>query len=327
MATLDERIRLFEEHLAVERRASPRTVESYVATLRHLESHLRARRLVDDPARLDVLALRSYLGGLFQRGNAPPTLARKIAALRAFWRFLLRRRLVTRDPAAALKLPKVRRPLADVLDKDVAAAVVEAPTRDAPDSVPEHVRARDRALMELLYGSGLRISEAAALDLASLDLVSGAARVIGKGNKERLVPLGTQSRVALQAYLAHRSAFAHPRTRALDPAALFLGRLGKRLTVRQLQNLVKRWGILGAGRPDLHPHTLRHSCATHMLGEGADLRAIQELLGHVSLSTTQRYTHVSIEHLMRVYDRAHPLSSSSEPPAPTRADRPPSTDE
>jgi integrase/recombinase XerC len=163
-------------------------------------------------------------------------------------------------------------------------------------------------MLELLYGSGLRVGELVGLSLDDVDLGEARARVLGKGKKERVVPLGGKCVAALDAYLPRRAALAHPRTRALDGRALFVSARGKRIGTRAVQALVKRYGALGAGRADLHPHALRHTCATHLLDGGADLRAIQELLGHASLSTTQRYTHVSMEHLLRVYDAAHPLA-------------------
>ena len=167
---------------------------------------------------------------------------------------------------------------------------------------------RDCAILELLYGCGLRVSELVQLDVESLMLGEDQLRVLGKGSKERIVPLGLHAKRALAEYLEARSEYRHPKTGMQDTHALFLGRRGQRLSSRWIQVLVRRYGALGAGRPDLHPHALRHSCATHMLEGGADLRAIQEMLGHSSLSTTQRYTHVSVDQLTRVYDRAHPLA-------------------
>jgi integrase/recombinase XerC len=165
-------------------------------------------------------------------------------------------------------------------------------------------------MLELLYGSGLRVSELVGLDLASIETGAAMARVIGKGNKERRVPIGGHAERALQRYLPERSALAHPKTGAVDPTALLLNQRGQRLGVRAVQLLVRRYGTLGAGRPDLHPHALRHSCATHMLAGGADLRVIQEMLGHSSLSTTQRYTHLSLDQLLATYDRSHPLAAN-----------------
>jgi integrase/recombinase XerC len=167
---------------------------------------------------------------------------------------------------------------------------------------------RDRVLLELLYGSGLRVSELAALDLEAVNVSACEVRVLGKGRKERIVPMSGKTLEALAGYLPRRSELRHPRTGFCHPAALLVTRRGQRLGIRRIQTLVQRYGALGAGRPDLHPHALRHSCATHLLEGGADLRVIQELLGHSSLTTTQRYTHVSLDQLLGVYDKAHPLA-------------------
>jgi len=209
---------------------------------------------------------------------------------------------------ATLASPKSRRKLPRFLAPEAAAEVMSAPLQQARGREVCHLR--DALALELLYGSGLRVSELATLDLGQISNSECELRVLGKGRKERVVPLGSKALTALEMYLPRRAELAHPRTGGLDSEALLLGQLGKRLSVRWLQTLVQRYGALGAGRSDLHPHALRHSCATHMLEGGADLRAIQEMLGHSSLSTTQRYTHVSLDQLLAVYDRAHPLAQS-----------------
>jgi integrase/recombinase XerC len=247
-----------------------------------------------------VLLLRGYLGQL-ARTHTPASIARKIGAARAFFRYLRRRGEVEKSPADELSLPKVRKPLPTFLNVDAAKEVVTTPGKSSAEDL------RDRAMLETLYGSGLRVSELCGLDIGDIDLPS-SVRVLGKGNKERVVPLGSCAAAALEAYLARRSELRHPKTGACDPKALFLSRLGRRIGVRRIQTLVQAYGALGAGRADLHPHALRHTFATHLLDGGADLRSIQKLLGHASLSTTQRYTHVSIDHLMKVYDAAHPLA-------------------
>jgi integrase/recombinase XerC len=211
------------------------------------------------------------------------------------------------SPADEIATPKVRRPMPTFLGVDAAKEVVEAPAGDGWSDV------RDRAVLEVLYGSGLRVSELCGLDLGDADLARREVRVLGKGSKERVVPLGSKSVDALRAWLEVRPRVVHTKKGTQDPKALFLARSGKRLTREGAYVLVRKWGALGAGRGDLHPHALRHTCATHMLGGGADLRSIQEMLGHASLSTTQKYTHVSIEHLMKVYDRAHPLARVARP--------------
>jgi integrase/recombinase XerC len=256
---------------------------------------------VDDVSKVDVYLLRGWLGVL-ARKHAASSIARKVAATRTWMRWLRRRRVIANCPAEELGTPKVRRGLPTLLSVDGAKAVVEAPTLETP------VGARDRAILEVLYGSGLRVSELCSLDLTSIDLRTNEARVFGKGRKERVVPLGRACVEALQRWLAERPRVAHPKTGWQDPTALFLAVRGKRLGRRMAERIVQRYGALGAGRSDLHPHALRHTCATHMLEGGADLRAIQEMLGHASLSTTQRYAHVSMEHLLRAYDAAHPLA-------------------
>lgn len=296
----------FLGHLGGERRASAHTVAAYRRDLDQLAEFVRSR--ADGPAsvdEIDKLLLRAWLGQL-ARTISPPSIARKLSALRTFFRYLEREGRAKKNPAAQMASPKLGRKLPTFLSVDAAASVVEAPGEVGGKSEPE--RLRDALMLELLYGSGLRVSELSGLDLEHVSLEQGEMRVLGKGKKERLVPLGGPARAALEAYLAVRQELHHPRTGACDPRALLLSRRGVRLGVRRVQTLVQRYGALGAGRADLHPHALRHTCATHMLEGGADLRAIQELLGHSSLSTTQRYTHVSLDQLLGVYDKAHPLA-------------------
>jgi integrase/recombinase XerC len=235
---------------------------------------------------------------------SPVTIARKLSSLRAFYAYLEREGLARDNPSRLLASPKLRRKLPTLLNASAAADVMEAPlTRKGREAE----RLRDAAMLELLYGSGLRVSELAALDVNDVSLGAGEVRVLGKGRKERIVPVGSKAVESLSRYLEQRASLAGEGERSAAKA-LFLGRRGTRLGVRRVQTLVQRYGALGAGRADLHPHALRHSCATHMLEGGADLRSIQEMLGHSSLSTTQRYTHVSLDQLFAVYDRAHPLA-------------------
>jgi integrase/recombinase XerC len=284
----------------VEKRASPNTVSAYRGDLLGLAAFAEEKG-ISDVAAIDVYLLRGWLATL-ARTVAPASTARKIAAARAWMKWLFRQKILLKNPAAEIASPKVRRPLPTFLSVDAAKEVVETP--DLSTSAGK----RDRAMLELLYGSGLRVSELAGLSFGDIDLETATARVRGKGNKERLVPLGGKCVDAIRGYLIERSSLSHPKTRALDARALFVSSRGARIGVRAIQELVHRYGSLGAGRADLHPHALRHTCATHLLDGGADLRAIQELLGHSSLSTTQRYTHVSTEHLLKVYDAAHPLA-------------------
>jgi integrase/recombinase XerC len=301
--TASEAIARFLSHLEAERNASKNTRAAYGLDLKSLDAFLRDResRGAHDVRAIDVYALRGWLGAL-TRTHSPSSVARKVAAARTWMKWLRRNGTIDASPADELASPKVRRPLPTFLGVDAAKEVVESPVSDTPLGL------RDRAVLEVLYGSGLRVSELAGLSLGDVDLGRGEVRVLGKGRKERIVPLGSKAVEAIRAWLAVRSGVVHPKLGTQDAHALFLTGKGARLAVRAVQTLVQKYGILGAGRGDLHPHALRHTCATHMLNGGADLRAIQEMLGHASLSTTQKYTHVSIEHLMKVYDRAHPLA-------------------
>ncbi len=294
---LESALEAFLAALERERRASPHTVLAYRRDLAQMRAFVEAARPgIKGPADIDVTLLRRWLGAL-GKTHATTSIARKIAAVRALYRFLCKRGVVKDSPAAALVLPRVRRKLPTVLNADAAAAVVEARAGD------DVLSRRDHAMLELLYSSGLRVSELVSLDLDAIDLDMLEARVVGKGNKERRVPIGSRAAAALRGWLEAR--------RDLDQGgmrAVFLGTKGKRVTVRAVQRVVRAAGMLGAARSDVHPHALRHTCATHMLEGGADLRSIQELLGHASLATTQRYTHVSMDRILSVYDAAHPLA-------------------
>jgi integrase/recombinase XerC len=291
----------FVDHLASERRASRHTVDAYRRDLKQLADFLEEANgeaaLLDA---IDIAGLRKWLGDR-ARTISSSSLARKIAAVRAFFRYLRQRDIVKNDPTSGLASPKVRKPLPTFLDVDAAREVVEAPDQGTIRG------ARDRAILEVLYGSGLRVSELCSLDLGDIDLHRQSLRTIGKGKKQRDVPFGRAAADALRRYLAGRDRLATPPRRP-HVSALFLSDRGQRIGVRKVQRLVQSYGALGAGRADLHPHALRHTCATHMLEGGADLRAIQEMLGHASLATTQRYTHISLDRLMAVYDTAHPLA-------------------
>jgi integrase/recombinase XerC len=302
--TLGEAIGAFARYLETERRASGHTVSAYGRDLASFAAFVGERNspAADDVRMVDLYLLRAWLG-VVARKHAPSSIARKVAAVRSWMHWLRRRGHVATSPADELATPKVRRPLPTLLSVDAAREVVQAPhAQQAPRG------ARDRAILELLYGSGLRVSELCGLDIDALDLAAASARVRGKGNKERVVPMGRECVAAIARWLDERREMVHPKTGAQDPKALFVAMRGSRIGPRAVRSIVHAYGANGAGRADLHPHALRHTCATHMLDGGADLRAIQEMLGHASLSTTQRYTHVSMDHLMRVYDAAHPLA-------------------
>jgi integrase/recombinase XerC len=313
---LRAQIDAFTRYLASERRHAALTVATYQRDLEALRKFARKARLPRDATRFDREVLRRFLAEVSDH-DASVTTARRVAALRAFYRFLVKRKGAPGNPAAALRLPKVARSLPRFLSVDAACEVVETPGATV---APSPLVLRDRAMLELLYGSGLRVSELSRLAIENVDLRERAVRVLGKGQKERVVPIGGVTVDAIEGYLAARGALrGHDGTQ--DPTALFLGRWGTRLTPRMVQHVVRRYGALGAGRGDLHPHALRHSCATHLLDAGCDLRGIQELLGHASLTTTQRYTHVSVDRLLEVHERAHPFARGKARPAraPTHA--------
>lgn len=289
----------FASHLALERRLSPHTVAAYRRDLRQLAAFLhRGRRSL---AAADHTRLRRFLAQQAALGYARASIARKVGAIRTFYRWAAGRGLVERDPASMLGRPKVASRLPTVLRPREAAALVEAP-RDDEERLPE-VRLRDRAILELMYGSGLRVAEVAGLTLQGVDVDRERVLVFGKGSKEREVPLSEPAADALQAYLRDGRPAMVPE-RGSD--ALFFNRRRRRISTRDIHALVRRYGdrILAGRR--VTPHTLRHSFATHLLEGGADIRAVQELLGHASVATTQRYTHVSRTRLFDAYRRSHP---------------------
>ena len=291
-------IAAFLEYLAAERRASAHTLRAYRADLAELAAFLR-RGGDPDPARIDARALRAFLAGLHQRGLGKASIARKLAAVRSCLKFLARRGVIESSPARHLRGPRLPSRLPSFLPQDESKDLLDRP------AIPTAAGRRDHAILELLYASGLRVSECSGLDLDDLDRGQGAVRVLGKGGKERVVPIGEAALAALDAYLADRGIARGP---------LFVNPRGGRLTSRGMHRIVKREARAAGIASRVTPHTLRHTFATHMLGEGADLRLIQELLGHARLSTTQRYTHVSPEHLMKTYDAAHPRAHAGAAP-------------
>ncbi|HKE17403.1 MAG TPA: tyrosine recombinase [Kofleriaceae bacterium] len=317
-------------HLAVERACSPRTLEAYGRDLEEFRRQFSGAHGADpDPARVRTGDVRAFVASLY-RVNDASSIARKLSSLRALFRFLVARGVVSANPARQVASPKRKKALPRALDVDAAAALVEAPSAPAAGvagvagagagapgaagaaaaGAPSPAVLRDRALLEVLYASGLRVSECCALDLDAIDRDRyGEGCLVhvrrGKGGKERLVPIGSAAVAALDAYLADgRPALRHPRSGKQDASAIFLNRHGRRLTARSVQRLVERCALLAG--TEATPHSLRHSFATHLLDGGVDLRSIQELLGHASLSSTQIYTKVSLDHLMKVYDAAHP---------------------
>lgn len=298
-ATIDRATETFLQYLAVERGASAHTLKSYRTDLAQFTAFL-ARQGVMRLADVDARTIRSYLSWLYTRRLSRTTLARKLAVLRSGFRFFARRGAIQRNPAREVGSPRLPQRLPTFLPVDEAWALLES-------SMPATIQGkRDRAVLELLYATGLRVGELCGLDLADLDRFQGTVRVLGKGNKERIVPVGDQALKALDAYLAAKPAGDGP---------LFQNLRGGRLTVRSVHRIVKACArSAGLARP-VSPHSLRHTFATHMLDGGADLRLVQDLLGHSRLSTTQKYTHVSADRLMKVYDAAHPRAHAKETPA------------
>jgi integrase/recombinase XerC len=318
-------LKAFLQHLALNRNASAHTVRAYDSDLTQFLAYtaaaagVKAREL--QPKQLDRLALRGFLADLHKQGRSRASAARKLAAVRTFLRYLRREELIDDDPGALVATPKRDIRMPAHLSEDEMSALIEAPVGS------NALTCRDRAILELFYASGLRLSELAGLDIDDLNLGAKMVRVLGKGGKERIVPFNGSAATALRAYLKGRDALitAQDRqerregqdrksirsrpSRPRDP--LFLNYRGGRLTTRSVDRLVRRYVAASSARMGISPHALRHSFATHLLQRGADLRVIQELLGHARLSTTQRYTHVNAAQLLEVYKKSHPRAKSS----------------
>ena len=293
-------VQRFLANLSDQRHLSPETIRAYSSDLGQFGQFLRDEHcngVAPGPRGIDALAVRGFVAHMMRSGLSKTSVARKLSSVRSFLRHAVRDGRVDLNVAEGVPTPRAPKPLPRTLTVDEAFALLEAIGGNDTGSM------RDRAILELLYASGLRVSELVGLDLNDVDLTGGLVRAMGKGNKERLVPFGGQARKALKKWL---SASAPLRERGGDPDALFLNLRGGRLTDRSVRRILNNRLREAAIHAKLSPHDLRHSFATHMLGSGADLRAIQELLGHASLSTTQRYTHVNTDALMKVYDNAHP---------------------
>jgi len=305
----DDFIQQFVQYLSAEKNASPHTCRCYQRDLKEFKNFLRGQSA--DSSRteervweeVDRIVIRKYLSVL-HRKNKKSSIARKISALRSFYRYLIREKLVSSNPAKSVSTPKVEKTLPTTLTVDEAFRLMESPEKplekvSEPDAKLRVLR--DHAILEFLYSSGLRVGELVGLNLKHLDLNLGIVRVMGKGRKERIVPVGDQAIKALKVYLNWRG----------DPdgeTPLFVNLRGGRLTSRSVGRLIKKYTRSSGIVRKVSPHSLRHSFATHLLDAGADIREIQEMLGHASLSTTQRYIHLSPGKLMEVYDKAHPRS-------------------
>lgn len=291
----------FLKHLNDERNLSPRTIDAYRRDLDGFCQFL-GTVLGETTTRwlpqISPRILRQYLAQMQKHHQSRGTMGRRLSTLRTFFRYLVREGTLASSPADLISSPKLAQKLPTVLSVDESIGLLDRSQRT------DILGLRDRAMWELLYSSGLRVSELVGLDRHNLDLEQGSVRVLGKGRKERVVPVGIEALKALKTYLDQRGTVS-------QETALFVNHRGGRLTARSVQRLLKRALIEGGVLKDATPHALRHSFATHLLDGGADLRSIQELLGHASLSTTQRYTKVSMSHLMEVYDNAHPRSKKN----------------
>jgi integrase/recombinase XerC len=309
-------LRDFLEYLRLNRNASSHTTAAYESDVTQFLGYAAQFRGVPiesvEPSHLDLSAIRGFMADLYRQGHARTSVARKLSALRAFGRYLRREGWIETDPAALAVGPKREQKIPAHLSIDEMSRLLEMP------DVSTALGRRDRAMLELFYASGLRLSELVGLDLEEVNLRGRMVRVMGKGAKERLVPFNSTTEDSIRAWLADRAVFrqsSKPKAQSPKPKAqtepLFVNFRGARLTGRSVQRLVARYVAACSTRFGISPHALRHSFATHLLERGADLRAIQELLGHVQLSTTQRYTHVNSAQLLDVYRKAHPRAKRS----------------
>lgn len=314
MSAEDDRLLAgFLRYLSAERQLSPLTLGNYRRDLERLQQWFEQA----DPAvlqqslwcRLDERQLRRAIADLHAGGLSGRSLARLLSALRTFYRYLYREGVVTQNPALAVQAPKARRKLPQTLDVDQIGALLDNPVLNPPSAGPteqdsssdDPLQQRDLTMMELLYSSGLRVSELVSLNLSDLDLRDASLVVTGKGRKTRMLPIGRKALEALQRWLPLRRQLA-----GLDEPALFVGQQGKRLSSRSVEQRLNRQGKLAGVNGRVYPHRLRHSFASHLLESSGDLRAVQELLGHADIATTQIYTHLDFQHLMTVYEQSHP---------------------
>lgn len=303
---MDELIDRYINYLKYERNASLHTIRNYHSDLVQFRDFLAGgnpESSVDANA-VTALRIRAFLAHLFQKQEKKSSIARKLAAVRAFFKFLTRERLVAENPAAAVSTPKLEKKLPRIMTEEEMNTFLDRVADAARNGEPAVLR--DRTILEMLYASGLRVSELAGLDLRNVNFGDAFVLVRGKGDKERIVPFGSKAKDAIEAYLPVREKLL--RETHSGSQALFLNVYGRRLTTRSIDRILKRYVQTYGPNPNVKvsPHSLRHAFASHLLAEGADLRAIQEMLGHKSLATTQKYTQVSIKQLMEVYDRTHP---------------------
>ena len=287
----------------MEKGYSVNTVDGYCRDLREFTDFIDT----NDPRSIDTPMVRSFVYSLNHK-NKSTSVARKLSSLRTFFRFMLREKIVLANPVLSIAMPKQGNYMPLFLTVDEVFSLLETPNDT------DTFKARDKAILELLYSTGIRVAELVALDLTRLDFDNESVKVLGKGNKERIVPVGSPAMEALQAYLPQRKELIMARIKrghSPDNIAVFLNVRGGRLTVRSVERLVSNYALRAGIINKVTPHALRHSFATHLLEMGADLRTVQELLGHASLSTTQRYTHLNMDYLSEVYDQAHPMAKKT----------------
>ena len=303
---MQELVDLFLSHLKYEKNYSPHTIKHYSRDLAEFIDYLAAGKSerIIRLGQIDHITVRDFLSHLHQRGNQKSSIARKLSALRSFFRYLHREGKIQKNPAKLVNTPRLPQKTPRFLSFGQVDTLLQLPDTDNARGI------RDRAMMELLYASGLRVSELVQLNFEDLSLDQKLIKVRGKGKKERLVPFGEKAYESLKSYLPVRGSLLQHRGNLEELSALFLNLWGGRLTARSFQRNLDQYVQKGALLLDVHPHLLRHSFATHLLNNGADLRSIQELLGHESLSSTQKYTHLSIEQLLKIYRESHPKARS-----------------
>ena len=287
----------FLNHLKYEKNASPHTIMSYRRDLTQLAAYLREQHIV--LKKVDNVVLRGFLATLYSRREKKSTIARKLAAIRSFFQFCVQKKWLEDNPAKVVSTPKQEKPVPSFLSEEEMSQFLDLPQTDKPLDL------RDKAMLELLYATGLRVSELVGINLSDVSFEERLIRVKGKGKKERIVPFGKMAENSLSRYLRVRGLINKGN---VDDTALFLNYRGDRLTPRSVERTVDKYIKTTAIRRKISPHSLRHSFASHLLSRGADLRVIQELLGHESLATTQKYTHLDLKQLLDVYKKSHPRS-------------------
>ncbi len=293
LAAAQNQLDSFFDYLRYERRSSPRTISAYQQDLKRLSSFCDKQN-IENWSDVDNLLGRKWLASMHQHGLSGSSIQRILSGCRSFYRWLIREKQVSVNPFDLLKAPRHPRKLPDTMDIDAVQQLVTLTGDD-------HLTVRDRAILELFYSSGLRLSELVSLDVGDIDFSAGEARVTGKGNKTRIVPVGRYAQIAIRQWLSVR-----PQIAKENEQAIFVSRRGGRLATRSVEKRLKDWAIRQGISRNVHPHMLRHSFASHMLESSGDLRAVQELLGHQNISTTQIYTHLDFQHLAKVFDSAHP---------------------